>query len=242
LDGRRAEQSEYQARDIESKEPSTDGLHKVHTTPKRTTTCRNCGGIYPHEGQCPAKGKQCRKCGKCNHFAKVCRGQSKFKQNETKSGGKHPKKPINPIDRAENDTDSSDEDYIYAIKDQETPKVIVKVCQHSFKATVDTGATINVIDKTTYDNMSGPQLTKTSIKAFAYNATKPMQFLGKLEALIEAKKRIAVATFYVAKTTNSGNLISAKTAQELGSLSARLRMRDEVPAVMICCSISKSTS
>ena len=41
LDGRRAEQSGYQARDIESKEPSTDGLHKVHTTPKRTTTCRN---------------------------------------------------------------------------------------------------------------------------------------------------------------------------------------------------------
>ena len=40
LDGRRAEQSEYQARDIESKEPSTDGRHKVHTTPKRTTTCR----------------------------------------------------------------------------------------------------------------------------------------------------------------------------------------------------------
>jgi hypothetical protein len=182
LDGRQAEQSEYQACDIESKEPSTDGLHKVHTTPKRTTTCRNCGGISPHEGQCLAKGKQCRKCGKCNHFAKVCRGQSKFKQNETKSGGKHPKKTINPIDRAENDTDSSDEEYIYAIKDQKLPKVIVKVCQHSFKATVDTGATINVIDKTTYDNMSGPQLTKTSIKAFAYNATKPVQFLGEFEA------------------------------------------------------------
>jgi hypothetical protein len=47
----------------------------------------------------------------------VCRGQSKFKQNETKSGGKHPKKTINPIDRAGNDTDSSDEDYTYAIKD-----------------------------------------------------------------------------------------------------------------------------
>jgi hypothetical protein len=75
LDGRRAEQSEYQARHIESKEPSTDGLHKIQHTPKRTTTCRNCGGIYPHEGQCPAKGKECRKCGKCNHFAKVCRGQ-----------------------------------------------------------------------------------------------------------------------------------------------------------------------
>jgi hypothetical protein len=46
-----------------------------------------------------------------------------------------------------------------------------------------------------------------------------VQFLGKFEALIETKKRIAVATFYVAKTTNSGNLISATTAQELGLIS-----------------------
>ena len=58
------------------------------------------------------KGKLCRKCGKCNHFGKVCRGQSKFKQNDTKSGGKHPKKPIYPIDRAGNDTDHSDENYL----------------------------------------------------------------------------------------------------------------------------------
>ena len=70
--------------------------------------------------------------------------------------------------------------------------------------------------------MSGPQLTKTSIKAFAYNAIKPVQFLGKFEALIETKKRIAVATFYVAKTTNSGNLISATTAQELVLISLHL--------------------
>ncbi len=88
------------------------------------------------------------------------------------------------------------------IKDQKTPKVTVKVCHHSFKATVDTGTTINVIDKNTYDNMSGPQLKEMSIKAFVYNATKPVQFFGKFEALIETKKRIAVASFYIAKKTN----------------------------------------
>ena len=49
-----------------------------------------------------------------------------------------------------------------------------------------------------------------------------MRFLGKFEALIETKKRIAVATFYVAKTTNNGNLISATTAQELGLISLNL--------------------
>ena len=77
LERRRAEQSAYQAREIESQQPTQDDLHKISSKPlKRTTTCRNCGGTYPHEGPCPAKGKQCRKCGKYNHYAKVCRGQS----------------------------------------------------------------------------------------------------------------------------------------------------------------------
>jgi len=36
------------------------------------TSCRNCGGKYPHEGVCPAKNKECRACGKMNHFARQC--------------------------------------------------------------------------------------------------------------------------------------------------------------------------
>ena len=46
----------------------------------------------------------------------------------------------------------------------------VKVCQHSFKATVDIGAMINVIDQTTYEKMKGTELKQTNIKAFAYEA------------------------------------------------------------------------
>ena len=38
-----------------------------------TTTSGNCGGHYPHDGQCPAAGKTCNLCRKPNHFATVCR-------------------------------------------------------------------------------------------------------------------------------------------------------------------------
>ena len=105
------------------------------------------------------------------------------------------------------------------------PKVNVKVCTHSFKATVDTGATINVIDHNTYAKMNKvnkPELKPTNIKAFAYTATKPVQFVGKFEAVIETRKRVTVATFYETKTTDSGNLISSQTAQELGLISLHL--------------------
>ena len=46
--------------------------------------------------------------------------------------------------------------------------------------------------------------------------------MGKFEAVIETRKRISVATFYVAKAANCGNLLSLSTAQELGLISLYL--------------------
>ena len=43
---------------------STDTPNKIQ--------CNNCGLQHPKK-QCPAFGKQCRKCNKLNHFAKCCR-------------------------------------------------------------------------------------------------------------------------------------------------------------------------
>jgi hypothetical protein len=36
-------------------------------------TCANCGRTYPHIRVCPARGKDCKSCGKIGHFARVCR-------------------------------------------------------------------------------------------------------------------------------------------------------------------------
>ncbi len=52
--------------------------------------CRNCGFNLPHKsqsGECPAKGKECAKCGKPNHFAKVCRSQSQKGCDSSMRGG-----------------------------------------------------------------------------------------------------------------------------------------------------------
>ena len=98
----------------------------------------------------------------------------------------------------------------------------MKVCKHLFDAAIDTGATIDVIDQTTYSKMDGVNLKQTNIKAFAYNATEPVKFQGKLETVIETRKRIAVTTFYVAQTSNCSNLISATTAQDLGLISLHI--------------------
>ena len=53
---------------ISERRPATQ-----HQYIRRNQTCRNCGGEFPHKGQCPAKGKSCSFCHKYNHFARVCR-------------------------------------------------------------------------------------------------------------------------------------------------------------------------
>ena len=88
-----------------------------------------------------------------------------------------------------------------------------------FKITIDTGASINVIDRETYNKIQGMKLSCTNTKAFAYNTNSPVEFLGKFEAMIETRKRMTVATFYVAKGESCRNLLSLNTAQELGLVS-----------------------
>ena len=81
---------------------------------------------------------------------------------------------------------------------------------------VDTGASINVIDKETFAKLPEIQLEQTKTRAFAYDYDKPVRFIGKFDAVLEMRKRYTVATFYVVNKNTSGNLISADTAQELG--------------------------
>ena len=58
------------------------------TTPSRTSqslqTCRKCGQSWPHKGRpCPAQGQTCNKCGKPNHYARVCMSATRLAQNSS---------------------------------------------------------------------------------------------------------------------------------------------------------------
>ncbi len=144
-------------------------------------------------------------------------GDNKRPQH-TKTKSKE-RKSIHPVSKV-SESESSDEEYLY-VKYQ--AKLSESWFKHWFKAALDTGATINVVDQETFAKMVKPDLKKTSIKAFAFDAKSPVRFVGRFEATIATRKRVAVATFYVTKkTTSSGNLISATTAQDLGPISKHL--------------------
>ena len=213
LEGRRAEMSTYQAAEIEKK---ADNVHADNTpegrnkTRPRKQTCQSCGGKFPHQNKpCPAQGQTCHKCGKPSHFAKYC-----FSSKTSDTA----KPNVRPIHQGgEENSDSSDSDYRYAVNStkQKQPEAYVTIKGNKCHVLVDTGTTINIIDNATFKRMNGVDLKKTKVKAYACNSKTPVQMQGKFEALIETKKRFAVATFYVTED-NGGCLLSSSTAQDLG--------------------------
>ena len=127
------------------------------------------------------------------------------------------------------DTESSaDDEYFYAANStkpaKEIPYVNVKIQGNKLRMTVDIGAIINVLDCRPFDQMTNINLQPTKVKAYAYNNTTPVKFLGKFKAAIETKRRYAVATFYAVQDPEStgGCLLSSNTAQELGLLTFNL--------------------
>ena len=107
---------------------------------------------------------------------------------------------------------------------KEIPYINVKLQGNKLRMTVGTGATMNVLDRRIFDQMTNINLQPTNFKAYAYNTTTPVKFLGKFEAAIETKRRYPVATFYAVQDAQStrGCLLSSNTAQELGLVTFNL--------------------
>ena len=53
---------------------SRDRSKSIHGSKQSDSkkTCFHCVVDYPHQGDCPAKDKKCRKCGTIGHFEKKC--------------------------------------------------------------------------------------------------------------------------------------------------------------------------
>ncbi|XP_060082488.1 uncharacterized protein LOC132561807 [Ylistrum balloti] len=74
---------------------------------EKNTKCYRCGGSYPHQGQCPAKGKKCNFCQKMNNFGKVCKSKKKGSINRVETS-------VNINTGKESDSDSDDA-YIFYV-------------------------------------------------------------------------------------------------------------------------------
>ena len=89
---------------------------------------------------------------------------------------------VRPLQHEDN---SSNEEYLYTVSNdnekssKRSPVVNVVVEGHKFNMILDTGSTINVIDRNTFKKMEGFKLQQTKIKAFPFTSSKPVCFMGK---------------------------------------------------------------
>ena len=104
---------------------------------------------------------------------------------------------------------------INVCKEEKRPTTDIKLCSTKINILVDTGASVNLIDGTTYNTLEKiPQLKKSNTKIFTYGGEKPMKIIGKFETMVESKKVFNIETFYVVQG-NSGNLLSYQSAKNL---------------------------
>lgn len=246
-EARALENSEQQAKGIEERLASTtiaDETNYVSPAGK-SQQCRNCGLSWPHfESPCPAKGQTCRKCKKANHYAQVCRSSAQMPNQpfrklgvERQYDNKHKPQKIQQVapEDISSKSSSSEDEHLYTCQESTTfkmPSTKVKINNAHFKMVIDTGASINIIDQTTFAliNKTKPiSLQRTHTKLFAYGSTQQLPVLGKFETIIESKKRVTVASIHVVKG-NYGSLLSYQTAAELDLIKLNVNKVDQHPS------------
>ncbi|KAH3832724.1 hypothetical protein DPMN_106018 [Dreissena polymorpha] len=61
--------------------PCKENSSRIH----RASSCRNCGGPYPHQhSRCSAIGSKCNDCHKDSHFIAVCRKRLQSGQRQVR--------------------------------------------------------------------------------------------------------------------------------------------------------------
>ena len=192
---------------------------------------RNCGGTCPHEGgktACAAYGKNCRSCGKPNHFQSVCL-QEKRRSNPTKPNQRrypqHPQRrdvrAISPPEETD-PSDDSDEGAVYRItvnhmtSDRSKHPLFNVIIQGTpLTIMVDSGSSINILDERDYNQLSPrPSLKQTHIKIYPYQTETHIPVLGQFTSNITSGTAHRTETFYVVKGT-SVSLLSWRTSTDL---------------------------
>ena len=102
------------------------------------------------------------------------------------------------------------------------PQVRVKINNTPVKMILDTGASIDILDESTFHQVKAAKnihLSRSTTKLFAYGSEQ--QLLGKFHATIETKDRIAPVCLHMVRG-NSGSLLSYTTAADLNLIQIKL--------------------
>ena len=136
-------------------------LQTIQTETMNKQTCERCGGKHNRQQSCPAIGAECRKCGRKNHFARVCRTRI-------------PRPNLHTI---QHNTSADYTDSLFIGGIQRTTKfkdwkVTIALNNQKTAFKIDTGAQCNVIPKCKYHQVSKMPLQKSMANLVAFGGHK----------------------------------------------------------------------
>ncbi|KAJ8416485.1 hypothetical protein AAFF_G00357730 [Aldrovandia affinis] len=156
----------------------------------RTRACRNCGRLHKPR-QCPAYNMDCRKCGKKNHFAAVCRSNPDVALVEAEAPDVNALY-IAGISRAHKGN-SRDTGWSSSLR--------VGGTLVTFK--LDTGAEANVLPLAVAEGLPMPlNMQRTDTVLVAYGGVR-IQPKGVVKLLVQARRKQAQLYFFVTDASDT---------------------------------------
>ena len=189
--------------------------------PKAPWKCYGCGD--PNHGigasECPALGYECKICGARNHYESVCRKKEGERENrgseKFKKGGYV--KNMQEMKLEESD----DEDYVFKVGHKSQADIKLKVEENDVEFLTDSGATVNLIDRSTFDELASKSkltLHPTNTKIFTYGGKEAIKLDGIIFANIRHKEIQHLTRIHVTSESQSGCILGRESAIELGLL------------------------
>ena len=201
----------------ERSRPGRDGRPEERKTgsgrPGKDDACSYCGYEMHDKRKCPATDKECSRCNKTGHFAKMCRSI---------------KKPVKKVDVKQQEdsdytTDSDGECMMISVLNigGKTPLMRVKVNGTEMLWQPDTGTRRNLMDENhlkLFEEKHGKNVTlvKSNACLYPYGSNEKLTVVGKFEAKFEAGEKEVKDVIYVTKEESEHPLISEDTAINLG--------------------------
>ena len=165
--------------------------------------CYRCGGNH-HQSFCRFRDAVCRSCGKKGHISRVCKSKSHF----------HRAKPVKPqqnyIQEKEttpsvpgtNNSSVSNEDiyHLFTVRNKSNPiKVKLKINNSRVPMEVDTGASISLINETTYSQIASNSPLKPTTTELSTYTGEHLPILGIADEKVEYNSQSAELSVIVVK-------------------------------------------
>lgn len=195
--------------------------------------CGRCGN--PKHGsqdrKCPARERECHKCGLKGHYRQFCRSKIKVttKRKYQESDGKNTNNKRFRKNNANQIDESQAEDIQYVFKIDEDSLLQCQIGGVNITMLVDSGCKCNLITAKTWQIMKQSnvqvhnQTNKCNKFFYGYGSKKPLELLGSFDSSIKIADKIQNATFYVI-ADGTRDLLGKDTAISMGVLKIGLEI------------------